>query len=101
MNRKTLTRIAFAAVAAPALALGGPAVAMADSFYGSGGQHAGPTGATQWGTGSAVVSPDFHHKGDKVEQGHGHHHGGSVYVDGYEYAGPWGAGQGGTISGTR
>ena len=104
MNRKTLTSIAVAAVAAPALALGGPAVAMADSFYGTGGEHAGPKGAHQWGIVAATQSPDLGHGGKDKDHQHGDHgHGGfgSIYADGYNYAGPTGAGQGGTVSGTH
>lgn len=88
MNRKTLTSIAIAAVAAPALALGGPAVAMADSFYGTGGEHAGPKGAHQWGVVAATQSPDFGHGGKDQNGDHGHGGFGSIYAGGYNYAGP-------------
>ncbi|GAB3209436.1 hypothetical protein ACQEU5_20945 [Marinactinospora thermotolerans] len=43
--KKTLSRILFAGVVAPTLALGAPAVAMADTFYGSSWSYAGPYGA--------------------------------------------------------
>ncbi|MBR8740855.1 hypothetical protein [Nocardiopsis sp. MG754419] len=89
MNRKTVSRIAFAAVVAPALAFGAPAVAMADSFYAAGGSYAGPLGAGQ----ESVFSAAGH--------GHGHGKGGSIYVHSFDHAGPWGAAQGDIISGAR
>ncbi|PWV55458.1 MULTISPECIES: hypothetical protein [Nocardiopsis] len=97
MNRKTVTRIAFAAVIAPALAFGAPAVAMADTFYGAGGSYAGPKGAGQGGVFSAAKSGHGH------GHGHDHDHKGpsTIYIKGFETAGPWGAAQGGVISGTN
>lgn len=45
MNRTTVLRIAFTAIAAPALVVGLPAMAMADSFYEKEWDAAGPHGA--------------------------------------------------------
>lgn len=48
MNRKTLTKITFTVVAAPVLAFGAPAAAMADSYFNSESSWAGPEGAASY-----------------------------------------------------
>ncbi|MFJ9554655.1 hypothetical protein ACIRPH_12610 [Nocardiopsis sp. NPDC101807] len=90
MNRKTVTRLAFAAVVAPALAFGAPAAAMADSFFGAGMTAAGPHGASQSGVIAGATSG---HGGDH-EDGKS----GSFYVKKWSKAGPHGAAEGGVIS---
>ncbi|HJE61403.1 MAG TPA: hypothetical protein K8V84_23285 [Nocardiopsis listeri] len=74
-----IRRIAIIGVAAPALALGGPAVAMADTFESSQ-SHAGPSGAQ-----SHSVSADS-----------GGGSGGSSYEENHQWAGPDGAGSSST-----
>ncbi|WP_433697432.1 hypothetical protein [Nocardiopsis sp. CA-288880] len=94
MDRKTVTRLAFAAVVAPALAFGAPTAAMADSFFATGHTEAGHHGASQ----SAVIAfaTDGHH-----QNGEGGHEGGksgSFYIEKHSEAGPKGASEGGTVS---
>ena len=76
-----IRRILLVGVAAPALALGGPAVAMADSFEQSH-SSAGPDGA-----GSHSVSANSGSGG-----------GGSSYEENHQWAGPDGAGSSSTSS---
>lgn len=82
MQAKTLRRIMLTAVAAPALAFGAPAVAMADVYYESGSSGAGPHGAYQYEVGS--------HAGDD----------GTWYYKSFSKAGPHGAYSSNTVSGT-
>ncbi|MEE2037731.1 hypothetical protein Q8791_10915 [Nocardiopsis sp. CT-R113] len=86
MNRKTVTRFVFAAVVAPALALGAPAVAMADTFFGASYSEAGPHGAFE---GSVIAV---------AKDGHGDDKSGSFYAKKFSQAGPHGASQGAVIS---
>ena len=86
MNRKTVTRLVLAAVVAPALALGAPAVAMADTFFGASYSEAGPHGAFE----GSVVSAAKNGSGDGKS--------GSFYAKKFSQAGPHGASQGVVIS---
>jgi hypothetical protein len=65
--RKTVTRIAFAALAIPALAFGAPATAMADSYF-----NAEATAAGKYGAASKSITA-------VAKDGHGHHHGGKSF----------------------
>jgi hypothetical protein len=65
--RKTVTRIAFAALAIPALAFGAPATAMADSYFNAEATAAGKHGAMTKSI--TAVAKD----------GHGHHGGKSFF----------------------
>lgn len=91
MNRKTVTRIAFAAIVAPALAFGAPAAAMADSYFSGQATAAGPKGAAS----HSVVSV--------AKDGHGKHHkgGGSFFGHSSTSAGPYGASSSDTIAGAK
>ncbi|MDE3724974.1 hypothetical protein PWG71_26615 [Nocardiopsis sp. N85] len=82
MNRKTFTRIAFAAVIAPTLAFGAPAVAMADSYFSGKATVAGPYGAASHSV--TAIAKDGHGK-------HGHGKGGSYFDYSSTFAGPKGA----------
>ncbi|XKK38331.1 hypothetical protein HFP72_27845 [Nocardiopsis sp. ARC36] len=95
MNRKTVTRLAFAAIVAPALAFGAPAAAMADSFFAAGMSEAGPHGASQAGVIAGATSGHGDH-GDH-EDGKGGK-GGSFYIKKWNEAGPHGASEGGVVS---
>lgn len=102
MNRKTLTRIAFASVAVPALAFGAPATALADSFFSGESSAAGPEGAAShsvtaiafdgndYGHGHGHGKGDHHRKGGDGH-GHGFDDGGSFYEKDATWAGPDGA----------
>ncbi|WP_435108990.1 hypothetical protein [Nocardiopsis synnemataformans] len=106
MNRKTLTRIAFASVAVPALAFGAPATAMADSFFSGESSAAGPEGAASHNvTAVAFDGGDYGH-------GHGHGHkdgkgddhwngGGSFYKKSATWAGYDGAASHSIVSGAN
>ncbi|MGW8527575.1 MULTISPECIES: hypothetical protein [Nocardiopsidaceae] len=93
MNRKTVTRLAFAAIVAPALAFGAPAAAMADSFFAAGMSEAGPHGASQAG----VIAGATSGHGSDHEDGKGGK-GGSFYIKKWNEAGPHGASEGGVVS---
>lgn len=92
--KSALRRIAVAGVIAPALALGAPALALADAHYASEGNAAGPHGAV-----SASVEShagDRHGKDDgedceKRKKCHGHDDGGASYEASIDKAGPHGA----------
>lgn len=108
MNRKTVTRFAFAAIVAPALAFGAPAVAMADTFYDAGGSAAGPEGAVEWNVTSVAedgVGGNFagggnegHRDGLSAENGE---EGGTFYAEEFSAAGQDGAAQGYVVSGAN
>ena len=86
MNRKTVARIAFAAVVAPTLAFGAPAAAMADSYFSAESTAAGFGGA---GSNSVTaVAVDGNHK----------HGGGSYFEHNASAAGPLGAASNNTTS---
>lgn len=97
MNRKTLTRIAFASVAVPALAFGAPAAAMADSFFSGESSAAGPKGAVSHSVtafafdGNGHGHDDNHRKGGDKGHGHGFDDGGAFYEKSATWAGPDGA----------
>jgi hypothetical protein len=117
MNRKTLTRIAFASVAVPALAFGAPAAAMADSFFSGESSAAGPKGAASHsvtafafdGNGNGHGHGHGHGHGDKHrkggDKGHGHGHGfddgGAFYKKSATWAGPDGAASHSIISAAK
>ncbi|MEU3306231.1 hypothetical protein ACWGSK_19990 [Nocardiopsis sp. NPDC055551] len=63
MNRKTVARIAFAAVVAPTLAFGAPAAAMADSYFSAESTAAGFKGATSNSVKAVAVDGDHKHGG--------------------------------------
>jgi hypothetical protein len=92
MNRKTVTRLAFAAIVAPALAFGAPAAAMADSFFAAGMSKAGPHGASQSGVIAGATSGHGDHEDGKGGKG------GSFYIKKWNEAGPHGASEGGVVS---
>ncbi|MFC4564026.1 hypothetical protein ACFO4E_19360 [Nocardiopsis mangrovi] len=73
MQKSTVRRIVFTAIAAPALAFGVPAVAMADAGYDHELTKAGPKGATAYHVSS-------HAKDGRVE-----------YHESFEHVGPHGA----------
>lgn len=114
MSRKTLTKIAFTAVVAPALAFGAPTVALADSFFHGSATSAGPYGAASHNVTSAAWDGFGHGYGHGGKHGHagkghhghhghagkghrGHHggfyggHGGSFFKKQATSAGPYGA----------
>ncbi|NYH55559.1 MULTISPECIES: hypothetical protein [Nocardiopsis] len=100
MNRTTLTRLAFAAVAVPALAFGAPATALADSFFSGEANAAGPKGAMSHDV--KAVAFDGHHDKDGDEDGHhGHHDGGAFFKKSASWAGPHGAGVHSVVSAAR
>ncbi|MBE2999584.1 hypothetical protein IDM40_12825 [Nocardiopsis sp. HNM0947] len=82
MGKKMLRRAAVVAAAVPALALGAPALAMADSYYGSEASGAGPDGAWQSQTGAYA----------------GEH--GTWWYHSHEWANENGAGSSETVTGT-
>ncbi|HJE61129.1 MAG TPA: hypothetical protein K8V84_21865 [Nocardiopsis listeri] len=86
MNRKTVARIAFAAVVAPTLAFGAPAAAMADSYFSAESTAAGIKGAA--GHSVKAVAVDGNHK----------HGGGSYFEHNASAAGPLGAASNNTTS---
>lgn len=107
MNRKSLTRIAFAAVAVPALAFGAPATALADSFFSAGATAAGPKGAHSHSVTAAAFDDngwghgkDHDRKGKDKDHGWGHG-GGSFYHKDASWAGPHGAGSFELVSAAR
>ncbi|MFC3999931.1 hypothetical protein ACFOVU_28730 [Nocardiopsis sediminis] len=73
MQKSTVRRIVFTAIAAPALAFGAPAVAMADAHYENEFSKAGPKGATSF-------EVKAHAKDGRAE-----------YHEAFEHAGPHGA----------
>ncbi|WP_159945200.1 MULTISPECIES: hypothetical protein [unclassified Nocardiopsis] len=93
MNRKSLTRIAFAAVAVPALAFGAPAAAMADSFFGAEATAAGVHGAANHSVTAAAFDGHGHRHGGGDGKGKDGDHwgGGSFYHKNSSWAGPHGA----------
>lgn len=99
MNRKTLTRIAFAAVAVPALAFGAPATAMADSFFSGESTVAGYKGAASHSVKAVAVDGHGKHHHGK-DHGHGHS-GGSYFKESSTWAGYKGAGSHSIFSGAR
>ncbi|WP_433697567.1 hypothetical protein [Nocardiopsis sp. CA-288880] len=98
MNRKTVTRLAFAAIVAPALAFGAPAAAMADSFFAAGMSEAGPHGASQAGVIAGATSGHGGDHEDGHKDGHEGGKGGSFYIKKWNEAGPHGASEGGVVS---
>ncbi|MFD6950425.1 hypothetical protein A6A08_06395 [Nocardiopsis sp. TSRI0078] len=98
MNRKSLTRLAFAAVAVPALAFGAPATALADSFFSGGSNAAGPKGAVSYEV--KAVAFDGHHDKDEDDD-NGHHDGGAFFKKSASWAGPHGAGIHSVVSAAR
>ncbi|WP_116244457.1 hypothetical protein [Nocardiopsis sp. FIRDI 009] len=78
MTMKTISRVLLTAVAAPTLAFGVPAAALADSFYEANATFAGPHGAGSQSICSAAF--DHHHGhhgllgGFHGKKGCGHHH---------------------------
>lgn len=103
MNRKSLTRIAFAAVAVPALAFGAPATALADSFFSAGATAAGPKGAHSHSvTAAAFDDNGWGHGKDHDRKGGDHNNGGgSFYHKDASWAGPHGAGSFELVSAAR
>ncbi|WP_159943796.1 MULTISPECIES: hypothetical protein [unclassified Nocardiopsis] len=81
MQKKTLRRFAFTAIAAPALALGAPALASADAFYYTEANGAGPKGAFSYELGAFA--------GD----------GGAWFYESWSHAGHGGAHSSTTVSG--
>ncbi|SIO90256.1 hypothetical protein [Nocardiopsis sp. JB363] len=86
MNRKTVARIAFAAVVAPTLAFGAPAAAMADSYFNAESTAAGFEGAAS--NSVTAIAVDGSHK----------HDGGSYFEHNASAAGPLGAASNSTTS---
>ncbi|APC36121.1 MULTISPECIES: hypothetical protein [Nocardiopsis] len=107
MNRKTLTRIAFASVAVPALAFGAPATAMADSFFSGESSAAGIDGAASHSVTAVAFDGNGHghghgHKGGKGDKGHDHwDNGGSFYKKSATWAGHDGAASHSIVSGAN
>ena len=107
MNRKSLTRIAFAAVAVPALAFGAPATALADSFFSAEATAAGPKGAHSHSVTAAAFDDngwdrDHDRKGGDHDNGWDHDNGGgSFYHKDASWAGPHGAGSFELVSAAR
>ncbi len=103
MNRKTLTRIAFASVAVPALAFGAPATAMADSFFSGESSAAGPEGAASHSvTAIAFDGGDYGHGHKKDDKGDDHWDGGgSFYKKSATWAGHDGAASHSIVSGAN
>ncbi|WP_067967818.1 hypothetical protein [Nocardiopsis trehalosi] len=96
MNRTSLRRLAFVAITAPALVVGGASLAMADSVYKNESDVAGPHGAASYDVFAAAVDGHGHGHGHgdkgKGKGGHGHGHGGGViYIESADAAGPHGA----------
>ncbi|WP_067964391.1 hypothetical protein [Nocardiopsis trehalosi] len=88
-----LRRIAVAGIAAPALVLTAPALAMADASYEKGYSHADRDGAYSKHVGAHTG--DGYGHGHGYGYGHGHHgDGGACYWKEWDHAGPGGAGSG-------
>ncbi|GLU47065.1 hypothetical protein [Nocardiopsis ansamitocini] len=88
MNRKTLARIAFAAITVPALAFGAPAMAMADSSYHEQTTAAGAQGAYSHSVHSQAGNRG--HDGDGYYYNSGYrHHGGWYHRSGWHHNHGW------------
>ncbi|WDZ88696.1 hypothetical protein [Nocardiopsis sp. HUAS JQ3] len=102
MNRKTLTRIAFASVAVPALAFGAPATAMADSFFSGESSAAGIEGAASHNVTAVAFDGNGGGHGHKGDKGHDHwDNGGSFYKKSATWAGHDGAASHSIVSGAN
>ncbi|MFC4560623.1 hypothetical protein ACFO4E_02005 [Nocardiopsis mangrovi] len=71
MKRTSIRRLAFVSIAAPALVIGGPALAMADSIFVSETEAAGPHGAASHQVIAKAIE-EGHHREDKNGKGEEH-----------------------------
>ncbi|MFC3997037.1 hypothetical protein ACFOVU_13985 [Nocardiopsis sediminis] len=106
MKRTSIRRIAFVSVAAPALVVGGPALAMADTVFSSETEAAGPHGAASHEIFAAAFEKEHGEEKGKDEghrEGKGEEHGekekeGVIFKESAEAAGKHGAVSTSTIS---